>query len=580
MNRAIRRRQERQTRLAGPQGGTHRDARTDPHAPTIAQAMRLQQTGRLDEARGLYDSVLKSAPEHPEANHFIGLLLHQGGETDNGLHFLIRSIGLDPDNADFYSNLGTVLKDAQRHEDAVKSYRKAVALRPGFAVAWNNLGVALKAMGRFDEAIESYRTALRLQPGYVGARLNLAGAEKEAGRLDDAIADYSSALSYRPNDAEAHYQQGASLMEIGRIDEAVASFRRTVALKPRHAEAYLMLASLKRPHEADAEMEAMERLYNRKDASESERMLAAFALAKSYEDIGRFDEAFDYLVAGNRARRDTFDYSPDATMRDFAHIREVFQPVLFERFATAGCADRTPVFIVGMPRSGTTLVEQILAAHPAVHGPGELSTLQNVAAAAFGGPGGSALAANLLDFSPEAFAQAGNDYVAQLRKHSATALRITDKMPGNFMLVGLIRLILPNATVLHCVRDAPATCLSIFKTYFRSQGHLYGYDLKELAEYYNLYAGLMEHWRTVLPGFVTDVRYEDLVADQENQSRAIVAAAGLDWDDRCLAFHQARRPVKTASAAQVRQPMYDRSLDLWRRYESGLKPLLDRLHDC
>ncbi|MGN6549435.1 MAG: tetratricopeptide repeat-containing sulfotransferase family protein [Pararhizobium sp.] len=578
MNRASRRRQEKLSKATSPAGRGAPAALRDPRlAEAVGQAMRLQQQGRAAEAERLYGEILARQPEHPEANHFLGLLMHQSGRTEEGLALIARSIGADPENADFHNNLGTVLKDRERFGDSIESFRRAIALRPSFAVAHNNLGVALKELGRYEEAYRSYREALRLQPAYVGARLNLANAEKEEGRLDAAAEDYRGALKLKPNDAETCYQLGMTLTEGGAKEPAMEAFRRAIALKPRHAESYLMLSTLKRQKEPDAEMAAMERLFGRADATESEKMVVAFALAKALEDLGRYDEALDYLVSGNALRRKTFDYQTAGARAHFEEVKTTFTPSLFERLGNAGDPDPTPVFIVGMPRSGTTLVEQILASHPAVVGPGELSALQAVASAAFPGDNGSAFPADLGALDPEAFREAGQTYVEALRAYSADAVRITDKMPGNFLLIGLIRLILPKATVIHCVRDAPATCLSIFKTFFRSQGHRYGYDLAELGDYYALYADLMEHWHRVLPGFVHDVRYEELVADQEAQSRRLVALAGLDWDDRCLAFHEAKRPVRTASAAQVRQPIYASSLDLWRRYEQGLKPLLDRL---
>jgi Tfp pilus assembly protein PilF len=579
MNRASRRRQEKLSKRSGEgnrgaavMAGRNLDALAEP----IGRAMRLQQAGRLGEAAAIYRQALGIDPDHPAANHFYGLLQHQAGRPEEAMRLISRSLELEPQNADFHNNLGAVLKDAGQLAESARAYRRAIQLRPDYAAAHNNLGVVLKLLGRYGEAVESYRKALALQAGYAAARLNLANAEKDAGRLSEAAEDYREALKLRPNDPEAHYQLAMTLTEGGEIDPAIETFRRTIELQPRHAEAYLMLASLKRPREADGEMEAMERLYARSEATEQEKMLLAFALAKSFEDIGRYDEAFDYLLAGNAARRKTFEYSTAEAKAHFEEMKAIFDAPLFEQAGDVGFGDRTPVFILGMPRSGTTLVEQILASHPDVFGPGELPALQAVANETFALPG-SPFPAAVRNADAKAFGSAGRAYVDRLRGFSKDAARITDKMPGNFMLIGLIRLILPEATVIHCVRDAPATCLSIFKTYFRTQGHLYGYDLEELADYYKLYTDLMAHWHSVLPGFVHDVRYEALVADQEQQSRKLVELCGLPWDDRCLAFHKAERPVRTASAAQVRQPMYDSSLELWRRYEKGLQPLLERL---
>ncbi|TPW28734.1 tetratricopeptide repeat-containing sulfotransferase family protein [Pararhizobium mangrovi] len=579
MNRATRRRQEAERKRSGAttgRGGKQAPA-VDPHAEVIQRALRAQQAGRRDEAVTLYRSVLERDRDHAAANHFLGLLHHQAGNIEEGGPLIARSLELAPDNPEFHNNAGIVLSQIGQFERAVERLRRAVELKPDYAVAWNNLASAQAKLERFDEAIESGERALALQASYTAARWTLANTLKAAGRMEAAADAYRRVLEREPNAAEVHYQLAMTEMEAGRIAEASESFRRTTVLKPRHADAHLMLALVRKPHEMDDEMAAMERLYARADATRAERMLLAFALAKSLEDIGRYDEAFDYLLAGNAARRETIDYDPAATRRDFKEVRRVFSAEFFASLGDGhGDPDTTPVFVMGMPRSGTSLVEQIVAAHPQIAGRGEILALQQTASRFFAQEN-AMFPENLGSIAPETFRAAGEAYVASLRANVGPALRVSDKMPGNFLFVGLIRAILPNATLLHCVREAPATCLSIFKTYFRSTGHKYAYNLDELAEFYVLYAQLMAHWQAVLPGFVTDVRYEELVADQEAQSRRLIAATGLEWDERCLAFQDAKHPVRTASAAQVRQPIYSSSVKLWQRYEKGLAPLIGRL---
>ncbi|RUW28774.1 sulfotransferase, partial [Mesorhizobium sp. M1E.F.Ca.ET.041.01.1.1] len=238
----------------------------------------------------------------------------------------------------------------------------------------------------------------------------------------------------------------------------------------------------------------------------------------------------------------------------------------------------TPIFVVGMPRSGTTLVEQIIASHPQVFGAGELSILKTAVGKQFpmNMPGG--FPRGIAGMPDKAFAEAGQAYLDMLHSRYPGFRHVTDKMPGNFLLVGFLHMMLPKAKIVHCARDAAATCLSIFKVHFRGDSHRYGYDLGELADFYNLYTDIMAHWHKVLPGVVHDVRYEDFVTDQEGQTRALMAHLGLPWDDKVLSFHETDRPVRTASAAQVRQPMYQGSVDLWKRYGDRLKPLLDRLN--
>ncbi len=229
-----------------------------------------------------------------------------------------------------------------------------------------------------------------------------------------------------------------------------------------------------------------------------------------------------------------------------------------------------------MPRSGTTLVEQILASHPDVYGGGELGDLKRIITSYFGMEDDTGFADKIRQTESEYFIGAGDEYVTSVRNHFNTDKFITDKMPGNFKFIGMIRLMLPNAKVIHCRRDPLDTCLSIFKNYF-SKSHYYAYDLTELGKYYNLYRDLMKHWHSVLPDFIYDIQYEDVVADQEKQSRALLEHCGLEWDDACLEFHRTDRPVMTASASQVRRPIYKDSVQSWKRYENWLAPLLDVL---
>ena len=230
-----------------------------------------------------------------------------------------------------------------------------------------------------------------------------------------------------------------------------------------------------------------------------------------------------------------------------------------------------------MPRSGTTLVEQILASHPEVYGAGEIADLDDAVTSFFGSSGGATLADSVNGASIEHFLGAGSDYISRIREHSGTARFITNKMPANFWIIGLIKLMLPNSKVIHCRRDARDTCLSIFKNYFAGDGNRYAYDLRELGRYYNLYLDSMDHWHSLLPGFIYDIRYEDVVADQARESRALLAHCGLEWDDACLDFHRTERPVHTASSAQVRRPMFNDSVQVWQRYENKLAHLRELL---
>jgi hypothetical protein len=312
--------------------------------------------------------------------------------------------------------------------------------------------------------------------------------------------------------------------------------------------------------------------------SAADRVHLHFALAKAYEDLGRFDDAFAQLLAGNGLKRRLIAYDEAATLAQLDGVRDVFTPELIAARAGGGEPSRLPVFIVGMPRSGTTLVEQILASHPGVFGAGELRLFDQASGAVRDRlPGTPAFSDLVRRMEHEDFRALGRFYLAALERHAPDAARITDKMPSNFIFVGLIHLALPDAVIIHTERDPVDTCVSCFsKQFTEAQAHTY--DLAELGRYYGRYRAVMAHWDRVLPpGRILDVRYEDVVDDVESAARRIVAHCGLAWDARCLDFHRTERSVQTASAAQVRKPIYRDSIARWRRYERFLGPLMAEL---
>ncbi|RWQ56405.1 MAG: tetratricopeptide repeat protein [Mesorhizobium sp.] len=543
----------------------------------MQQALQLHQAGRRQEAEMLYRQVLAQKANHAAAAHFLGLLLHQTGRSAEGLGLLEQSVRLQPKNPDFLNNLGTVMRDLGRVGAAVDFFRGAVAIRPEQLAARDNLGSSLKQLGHFEGAEEIYRGTIGRNPFHVRARIGLAETLQEAGRLDEALAVFREALAIRPKDADLLHGLGVGLMEKGSLAEAAEHFRQALVVYPGMARAWLMLTQVKRQQERDAELAGMEAQHAKAPEGSLARMQLSFGLGKANDDLKDYGRAFDYFAEGNAIRRMGIDYDAGKTRAEFETMKAVFDRAFFDKHRPSGIADDTPIFVVGMPRSGTTLVEQIIASHPQVYGAGELGILKTAVGKQFppGMKGG--FPSGIADLPDKAFAEAGQAYLDLLHARYPGFRHVTDKMPGNFLLVGFIHLMLPKAKIIHCARDAAATCLSIYKVHFRGDSHRYGYDLGELADFHNLYTDIMAHWRTVLPDVVHDVRYEDFVADQEGQTRALIAYLGLPWDDAVLSFYETDRPVRTASAAQVRQPMYQGSVDLWKRYGDRLKPLLDRL---
>jgi len=390
----------------------------------------------------------------------------------------------------------------------------------------------------------------------------------ELGRLIEAEAASRRAIELKPNFADAYNNLGATLQYLGRLTDARRAVEQALKLAPRNPTYFHNLSNVRHFGSGDPYLATMEELAkNIASLPVKQQIELRFALAKAYEDAGQRDESFQQLLAGNTLKRRQIAYDETATLALFERIRAVFTPELMRTFQGVGEPSSKPLFIVGMPRSGTTLIEQILASHPQVFGAGELSNLEE-AAAGVCSTGGHLypFPEAMLHISGEHLQRLGARYVSEITRLCPNATHVTDKMPANFLFAGLIHLALPNARIIHAVRDPVDTCMSCFSKLFAS-GQYHTYDLEELGRYYRHYQALMEHWHRVVPsGRILDVRYEDVVADLEGQARRIIFHCGLEWDQRCLAFHETERPVHTASAVQVRQPIYSSSIGRWHGY--------------
>ncbi|HTU24913.1 MAG TPA: sulfotransferase [Pirellulales bacterium] len=513
-------------------------------AALVRLAEGERQAGRLAAAAAAYRRLLAQRPDFAAGHRDLGFVLARDGQLDEALVALRQAVSLEPGLVDARNELGNVLRRQGRLEEALGHYEQALALRPDLAELHYNVGVVQQALGRLEAAVERYRHAARL----------------------------------RPDLADVHNNLGNTLKQLGDFPEALACYDRTLALGTHVAEAHHNRADLKKFRRGDADLAALERL-----AADTGRLepgkakYVHFALAKALEDIGDDERAFDQLLLANRLKRSEISYEPATTENAVQRIAGTIDAALLDRLAGAGDRSPRPIFILGMPRSGSTLVEQIVASHPQVQAGGELLELDRLARSIRADQG---LPRPYPDFVPEVDAdfltRFGAAYLASLPPAEPGKTRLTDKAPGNFSYVGLIRLVLPAARIIHTVRDPVDTCVSCFSKLFTGQD--FSYDLAELGHYYRQYATLMAHWRAVLPaGAMLEVAYEEIVGDLETQARRLIEFCGLEWDERCLAFHQTNRPIATASKVQVRQPIYRGSLGRWRRYEAQLAPLLAEL---
>lgn len=538
----------------------------------------LQRQGRLDEAAQHYERALDIKPEAAGFHVNLGNVLYALNRYDEAARQYERAIGIDPNRADAHSGLGAVCEAQGRVHAAVAQYEHALAVDPALAEVRVNLGNIFQAQGRLDAAAAQYRQAIALRADIAEAHNNLGNVFRASNRLDEAVAEYERAIALKPDYADAHSNLGNARLVQGRIDAAQSAYEDAIRHAPRTGVFYRHLFSVRRAVAGDAYVAAMENLARDMQALPArDQKELHFALAKVRADLGQHERTFQHMASGNALRRRELAYDEPAALAMFARIRAVFSAELLQGMRGAGDMSAVPVFIVGMPRSGTTLVEQILASHPQVFGAGERREFEHAADALGGDDRGVVFPEIVPALSADRLRGLGHGYAAALSADAPWAARITDKMPGNFNYLGLISMALPQARIIHVQRDPIDTCLSCFMLLFET-GQSYSYDLGELGRYYRGYAGLMQHWRRVLPaGAMLEVQYEDVVGNLEHEARRIVEYCGLAWDDACLGFHRSQRPVWTSSATQVRQPIYRSSVGRRLPYMPFLQPLLREL---
>jgi len=501
-----------------------------------------------------------------------GRVYQQQGKLSDAERAYKKAIKVNPNFVEAHNNLGNVLVDLEQLKEASIAYGKALKLCPNHPMLLNNLGNVLQLQGENEKAVSWLNKAIVHDPNYADAHSNLGNALSGKGEIDEATASYRKAIEIDHRHKEAYHGLGMALSDLGEIDKAIASYRNAINVDPEYAEVYRSLSRNKKFSEYDDDIRSMESLYTAESIGDEQKMHLAFGLGKSYEDLGEYEKSMEFILKATRLKRTSCDYSTAEAEDSFSNIKSTFSPKFFSDRTGMGNPDQTPIFILGMPRSGTSLVEQILASHPDVFGAGELYDLINLTRTICTPNSSREFQECIYGLDSEAFEDLGKEYVTRIRDHSEDTKYITDKMPSNFLRIGFIKAILPNARIIHCTRDPMDNCLSLFKNYF-SIGHYYSYDMTELGQYYNLYLNLMEYWKKTLPGFIYDLSYEQLVADQEHQIRQLLAYCHLPWDEACLDFHKTRRKVRTASNAQVRRPIYKDSVELWKRYEKQLQPL-------
>jgi tetratricopeptide (TPR) repeat protein len=483
-----------------------------------------------------------------------------------------KALSVNPEYAEAHYNLGLVIGAQKMFADAASCFRHALSVNPEYAEAHYNLGLVLAEQKMFAEAAGSFQQALSCKPEYSEAYCGLGYALYMQKMFNEAIDSLQMGLSIKPDFPQVYVLLGRIYLIQGDLNKALASCEKALAIEPDYLGGLLLMTCFQKGSMVNDIVLRQEKAFAKKDLENEQKSPLAFALGNAHADNDDYDKAFFYLSEGNRLKRESYEYSIEEDEHLFGLIKKVYSKHYISEHSNEGCTDETPIFILGMPRSGTSLVEQILASHPNVFGAGELEDFEQVAVELIGGHSLTELFEKIPQSGGDFYQLLATEYLQRLRSHSTSVKFITDKYPHNFLHIGAICLALPSAKIVHCVREPMDNCFSIYKNLFGGENK-YTYDLRELGQYYRLYLDLMKYWHDLFPGRIYDIKYEDLIADQEAETRKLLHHCGLSWEEQCLSFYKTARNVSTLSWTQVRKPIYNSSIKLWEKYRKHLEPL-------
>jgi tetratricopeptide (TPR) repeat protein len=527
----------------------------------------LKEQGKLEEAVEAYKKALAVKPDYADAYYNIGVTVQEQGKLEEAIEAYNKVLAIQPDYDDAYYNMGNVLKKQGKLEEAIEAYTKELTTNPDYAVAYYNIGIVRDDQGKLEEAIEAYTKALAIKPDYADAYINTGIVRHDQGKLEEAMEAYTKALAIKPDFAEIYNNMGIVLADQSEPEEAIEAYHKALSLKPDYAEAHKNLSPLVKYEPNNPQIITVSELIERPDLKDQDMCYLHYAAAKMKEDLGDLGAAFENYVAGGALRQKLLAYDQKQDQRLFTKIKNTAPKLReFSLKTSHEVISQTPVFILGMPRSGTTLVEQIISSHSQVCGAGELSFLDR-----FGGK----LSRGDGDISSNNLLAVRKAYLNELKKVSENKPFVTDKMPHNFLNIGLILKALPEAKVIHVKRDPAATIWSNFKYYFQAKGLGYSYKLEDTVKYYKLYRNLIEFWDESYGGQIYHIDYDKLTVEQEPETRRLIEHLELDWEDACLSPQENRRSVRTASQLQVREKVYKGSSKAWRKFEPYLNGVFD-----
>ena len=529
----------------------------------------LKGMGQLDLCVEAYSKAISIKPDYADGYYNLGNALQSQGNLDQAIFNYKRALKFKPNYIEAYNNMGVALEAKGEMEQAVKAYKKVISVNPNDADALNNLGVSLERQGKLDQAVDAFTKSTNINPNHADAFNNLGTALDKQGNLEQAMEVYRKALALKPGFLEAHNNLGNTLKDLGNREEAVKAYNKALSINSNFAESHRLLSLVTQYRVGNPQIKMVETLLGKTDLTSVERAKLHYTFAKMHEDTGNIGFAFENYVMGGNYRKISLGYNLRQDEELFSQVKES-APRLNE-VAKNTCMspkDITPIFIVGMPRSGTTLVEQILSSHSEITGAGELNFVSSF---------GAGLATGLVPINITAINEFRSQYLDQLRKRASGNNFVTDKLPQNFRYIALICTSFPEAKIVHVQRQASATAWSNFKHYFASDGLGYSYTLDDTVKYYNMYRNLMEFWKLSYEHRIITVDYEKLTVSQETHIRKLVNQIGLNWENSCLSPHNNMRLVRTASQYQVRNEIYQGSSHEWEKFSPFLEGVFDGL---
>lgn len=537
----------------------------------------LQHQGEEDDAVFNARQAIEIDPHNHAFHNNLGSVLQRQGQREDALSHFRRAVELAPDAPEGHCHIGAVMVDEGKLDEAAEQFNKSIQVDPNYALAYTYLGSVNHKQNKTASALDLHKKAIEKDPGLAIAHSNLGAVLQETGQVTEALDCYDRALGLEPNLIEARTNRGIALQELGRLSEAEETYLGVLKDRPDFIPALRALTAVHTTKDGDEHAARMTAMLEDESLTHDERCDLHFALAKVHEDLGDYDKAFELAETANSMDKEVRQIDTSNLQAFCDRSIEVFSENFFATREGFGISTDQPIFIVGLPRAGTTLVEQILSSHPDVYGGGELPFLPELCrdmGKRFGYQANYPEVITQLD--DEACRRLATGYLEKLRHGAGDVSRITDKMPFNFMRLGLAALLFPKARFIHCRRDPLDVYVSGHFLKFKSALWFFN-SVPDFVSYYRIYRTLTEHWNRVLPVEILTVDYEDLVRDQETESRRLIDHCGLEWNDRCLDFHHNPRPVRTASNVQVRRPLYTYAIGHWQNYEKHLGSLKEAL---